>query len=477
MAELNPPLLRAESRAGLWGQAFAWICFLSALAAATRLDPLTSILLILSTFLVGVVSHYSKQYMMGDPGHAYFTLWLCLTGACVFALVLSRNLLLFALSWCGISLSLHQLLQFYKDRPGALLAARKKFLISRLGDAALVSAVVLTYREFNTWDFQQIFIAAKRFRAAGLEHLPHSVSSICALLVFAALLKSAQFPFHSWLPDTMETPTPVSALMHAGIINAGGILVIRLNPLISLSETALLALCVTGGFTALFASVVMLTQASVKRCLAFSTVAQMGFMMLECGLGAFHLALLHLVAHSLYKAHAFLSSGSAVLAKPKVETPPVSSASVAMALLSAPGIAIVTGWWFGAVSANEPVLIGIFSIALAQMMWNVWRVGDRAWSIPLGLTLGVILSATYFELGRAAEYVVKPTSSEAGWLLVPLLAVFALVAVTQAHLHAVSRTVLGRSLYVHARNGFYINTLANRITASVWPLTVPQEEN
>ena len=147
-------------------------------------------------------------------------------------------------------------------------------MVSRLGDAALVGALVLTYREFGTWDFQHIFIAAERFRTAGLEHLPHSVSSICALLVFAALLKSAQFPFHSWLPDTMETPTPVSALMHAGIINAGGILIIRLNPLISLSQTALLVLCIFGGVTALFASVVMLTQASVKRCLAFSTMGQ-----------------------------------------------------------------------------------------------------------------------------------------------------------------------------------------------------------
>lgn len=477
MAEQDATTLRAGSRAALWGQAFAGVCFLSAVVAAGFLDRLTSVLLVLSTFLFGIVCRYSRRYMMGDPGQARFTFWLCLTGACVFALVLSQNLLLFALAWCGISLSLHQLLQFYGDRPGALLAARKKFLISRLGDGALVGALALTYREFGTWDFQRIFIAAERFRTAGLEHLPNPVSWICALLVFAALLKSAQFPFHSWLPDTMETPTPVSALMHAGIINAGGILIIRLNPLISLSKTALLALCVVGSFTALFASIVMLTQASVKRCLAFSTVGQMGFMMLECGLGAFHLALLHVVAHSLYKAHAFLSSGSVVLAKPQMEKRPINSAALAMGLLSALGITVAAGSWFGTAPLEEPVLIGIFSLALAQMIWAVWRAADRAWPIPLGLTLGLILSFTYFALGRAAEYVVKPVRSEVGWLALPLLAVFLLVAVAQAQLQRVSRTSFGRSLYVHARNGFYINTLANRITASVWPVTVAQEEN
>ncbi len=477
MAELDSLTFRAGTRAAFWGQAFAGLCFLSALGAAGFLDRLTEVLLVLSTFLFGIVSRYSKRYMMGDPGQARFTFWLCLTGACVFALVLSQNLLVFALAWCGISLSLHQLLQFYRNRPRALLAARKKFLISRLGDAALVGSLVLTYREFGTWDFQRIFIAAERFRTTGLEHLPNPVSWICALLVFAALLKSAQFPFHSWLPDTMETPTPVSALMHAGIINAGGILIIRLNPLISLSQTALLVLCIVGSFTALFASVVMSTQASVKRCLAFSTVGQMGFMMLECGLGAFHLALLHVVAHSLYKAHAFLSSGSVVLAKPKIEKPPINSVALTMGLISALGTIVAAAWWFNATPLNEPVLIGIFSLALAQMMWSVWRAADRAWSVPVGLALGVILSFAYFALARTAEFVVKPLRSELGWLALPLLAFFLFVAVAQAQLPKVSRTSFGRSFYVHARNGFYINTLANRITASVWPVTVPQEEN
>src|SRR5690606_5255778 len=132
------------------------------------------------------------------------------------------------------------------------------------------------------------------------------------LIICGALLKSAQFPFHTWLPDTMGTPTPVSTLMHAGIINAGGYLVIRLSPLLVENTTAMLFLATIGAVTLASASLVMLTQTSVKRMLAYSTIAQMGFMLLQCGLGAYALAVLHLIAHSLYKAHAFLSSGSTV---------------------------------------------------------------------------------------------------------------------------------------------------------------------
>ena len=452
------------------GQAYALACFLAALAAAAFLDRLTSVLLVLSTFLFAVVCRYSNRYLAGDAGQARFTFWLCLTGSCVFGLVLAQNLLYFSLAWCGVSLSLHQLLQFYRYRPGALLAARKKFLISRLGDAALAGSLILTYRQFHTWDFQRIFIAAEQLRTAGISHLPQSISWICALLVFAALLKSAQFPFHSWLPDTMETPTPVSALMHAGIINAGGILIIRLNPLISLSPTSLLVLCIIGSFTALFASIVMLTQTSVKRCLAFSTVAQMGFMMLECGLGAFHLALLHLVAHSLYKAHAFLSSGSAVVAKPQPQKKSVTAFTIAVGLLFAFVTAPLVAWWLGIDPRKEPALIAIFSLALAQMLW-------AARPTPLSFALGFILSLTYFTLGRAAEQIVKPLSIEIGWLTLLLMAAFAVIAVAQSQLPRLTYTSFGRRLYVHARNGFYINTLANRITAFVWPVTVSLEEN
>ena len=159
----------------------------------------------------------------------------------------------------------------------------------------------------GSFDYRDMFAAAD-----AIHNLPTAAwhELIGILFVLGAMTKSAQFPFHSWLPDTMETPTPVSALMHAGVINAGGFLVIRLSPLVSLSPIALDLLALIGALTAMLGAVVMLTQTSIKRSLAYSTIAQMGFMMLQCGLGAFSAALLHIVAHSAYKAHAFLSSGS-----------------------------------------------------------------------------------------------------------------------------------------------------------------------
>lgn len=459
-----------------WAQGYAGLCLLLALAAIGRLDRLTGVLLVLGTFLFAVVTRYSVRYMNGDPGQRRFMFWLCLTSTFVFALILAPDLLIFAAAWCGISSSLHQLLQFYADRPGAVLAARKKFIVSRLGDVALFAALVLTLQTFGTGNFQEILAAAERMHLAGQANTPASIGAICCLLVFAALLKSAQFPFHSWLPDTMETPTPVSALMHAGIINAGGILVLRLSPLISLSGTAMSILALAGGFTALFASTVMLTQASVKRSLAFSTVAQMGFMMFECGAGAFHLALVHLVAHSLYKAHAFLASGSAVQSRPEPDRRPHGLALVLSSVLAGILLAFLGARAMGVNPFDSLALNLIFSIALAQMLWTVFGAAVRTWQVPLGLLIATGLSVTYFGLHDLASLVVKPATGAESWIGVLIACALVLAAVAQSQLPRLLRSPLGEALYVHARNGFYFNTLANRLTAAIWPMGLSKEE-
>lgn len=458
---------RNERLAAAVAQGYAGIWFVAALVLLPFLDPLTNVLLLLSTFLFAVVVRYSVRYLMGDSGYARFLGWLCATSTFVFALVLAENLAVFAVAWCGISLSLHRLLQFYGERPRAVMAARKKFLISRLGDAALFAAAGLTLAQFGTWDFAAMFAGAERLRAA----MPTDADAVCLLLVFAALLKSAQFPFHSWLPDTMETPTPVSAFMHAGIINAGGILLIRLSPLIALSAPAMTVLCVVGGFTALFASVVMLTQASVKRYLAFSTVAQMGFMMLECGLGAFHLALVHLVAHSLYKAYAFLSSGGAVLTQARaVERPGLGRVlgalvgGLAIGFGAAPAIA-------GADPTSHFGLNLMFSLAVAQMMWAAPRAGIAA---VLGLGLGVV----YFTMDRVvAHTVVAPLEGAGtGWIAAAYACGFLALALLQTRVEDwAGRTRFAQWVYVAARNGFYVNTVANRVTARLWPRRLSRE--
>ena len=206
---------------------------------------------------------------------------------------------------------------------------------------------MLTFRSFGTFEFQQLFSEVEV--VAATSQVAASQAAIAWLLMLGAITKSAQFPFHVWLPDTMETPTPVSALMHAGIVNAGGYLVIRVSPLFALAPESLLTLSLIGAFTAIFASVVMMTQSSVKRALAYSTIAQMGFMMLQCGLGAFSAAMLHIIAHSLYKAHAFLTSGSIVS----------QSRTTAGAALPVPSRTAATATLIGAAAATITTYIAI----------------------------------------------------------------------------------------------------------------------
>jgi len=455
------------------------------LSLGVYFDKLSAGLLVLVSFLLGVVAGYSINYLAGDPAQGRFTKWLCLTGGSVLTIVVSGNLVQFALAWCATSLCLHQLLLFYPDRPGAVLAARKKFILSRLGDVALLAVILLVHATFHTWNFSALFHATRPWHETGATPGSVPVNAIGFLLVAVAMLKSAQFPFHSWLPDTMETPTPVSALMHAGIINAGGFLILRLNPLVTLSPAAMSTLALFGAFTALFASLVMLTHASVKRSLAFSTVAQMGFMMLECGLGAFGLAVLHLVAHSLYKAHAFLASGSIVRLAKSAWTPTgkphAHPFTLAAACVTALAFALGSAWLFGVDDRHEPALFVLgctFAMALAYALWNLWSQSLNLKSATFGGIFAGGILAVYFALhtvfGRLIGQNGWSNSQLNTWpgrvLLATLLALFLLVLVIQTELPAWINRPWFRALYVHARNGFYFNTLANRLVAAVWPV-------
>ncbi|MGB5313826.1 MAG: proton-conducting transporter membrane subunit, partial [Polyangiales bacterium] len=183
-------------------------------------DALSAVISLLVAFVGAIVITYSKNYLDGDPGQGHFIKWLCLTLAAVLTLTISGNLLQFTLAWVASSLCLHQLLVFYQDRRAARLAARKKFIASRLGDLCLISTMALVYYVFGSLDFDVVFAKANALGDASA--LPPQIHVIAMLLVVGAMLKSAQFPFHGWLTEVMETPTPVSALLHAGIINAGG---------------------------------------------------------------------------------------------------------------------------------------------------------------------------------------------------------------------------------------------------------------
>jgi NAD(P)H-quinone oxidoreductase subunit 5 len=450
-------------------------------------DTLSAIMLLLVSFLGAVVVRYSGNYLAGDPRQGRFIKWLCMTIGSVLLLAISGNLLMFTLAWMATSLSLHQLLTFYPDRPAAMLAARKKFLFSRLGDACLIGALALTWQCFGDWGFTEIFAAADTLRAQDAGHAT-CLEWTSILLVAGALLKSAQFPFHSWLPDTMETPTPVSALMHAGIINAGGFLVVRLSPIIAASPAALNALALVGAFTALFASMVMLTQTSVKRSLAYSTIAQMGFMMLQCGLGAFALAVLHLVAHSLYKAHAFLSSGSIVSMTRATWVPSERPAAHPLILGGTLGSAAALTWVIGGLFGIGPtsgagvLLLGtVFMMALSYLLWNLWASSHRSALVGWGLLVGTGAATSYFALhaifekllaSSVAHYAPARTLLEYSVMAVVVF-LFMGVLILQSQLPSWSATRLGRAFYVHASQGFYLGAIANRVTLSLWRKTIP----
>ncbi len=461
--------------AGVMPQPAAQRLGIGAWGIALHIDALSLTMQLLVSFLALVVTRYSVHYLAGDPRHGEFARWLAVTTGAVLTLIVSGNLLLFTVAWVATSLSLHQLLTFYPHGVGVVIAAQKKFLISRMGDACMVGALFLTWQCFGSWDFSEMFAQADVLRGQGAQ-VP-ALGWTCVLLVAGALLKSAQFPFHSWLPETMDTPTPVSALMHAGIINGGGYLVLRLSPIIAGSQAALNGLAVVGAFTALFASLVMLTQTSVKRSLAYSTVAQMGFMMLECGLGAFGLAVLHLVAHSLYKAHAFLSSGRVVelsrtrwVPKDRAKAQPLVLVAT---LASALSITVGSGWLFGVTFQSDPgvLLLGsVFTMALTYSLWNLWASSHRASLLGWGLGMAVGAALSYFTLHTLfekwfADSLPHYAPPREGWEIVGMVLVALLflgLIVLQTRLPAWSATRVGQFFYVHASQGFYVGTLARR---------------
>lgn len=437
------------------------------------LDALSCSLWILVAFLGVIVSRYAANSLDGDPGQARFARHLCLALVSVLLLLLADNLLLLTAAWVSTSLNLHPLLRFYRDRPQARRAAWKKFVISRCGDACLIGAVVLLGRSLETWNFRELFLAAEALQGGGAP-ANGALAWACGLLVAGAMMKSAQFPFHSWLPETLEAPTAVSALMHAGILHAGGYLVLRLSPLLVLHPGALQALAWGGAVTAVCASLVLLTQTSVKGTLAWSTVAQMGFMMLQCGLGAFALAVLHLIAHSLYKSHAFLASGSVSRHGCAPVRPAVSSRCMLGVLGLVFGLKLAGAAMLGGGALVDPgrlLLASVFAMSLAHLLWTFWSSGPRAaeWLTGVSVAAAATLGAGALQFlaeGVLADALPRYVPAH-GWAsclaMAGLAGSFLFLLIAQSRWAVWSRYPLLQRLYVHAGNGFYLGTLAHRL--------------
>ena len=279
-------------------------------------DRLTAVMMVLITSVSIVIHVYSIRYLEGDPGYARFFALLSFMTFVILALVASSNLFMLFVFWQLLSLALYLILAFnFSNRP-ACQNAFKTFFAHRVGDVSFLCGIFLAYKYFGTLEFNDLFrLAAEKPQMISLFSGIVNISAVTAiaLLVFVgAIAKSCQFPLHVWLPDTMDSPTPVSALMHAGIVNAGGFLLNRLAPFYALSPNTLHIVFMVGLLTVILGASMMLAQNDIKKMLGFSTMAQMGYMIMECGLGAFALAIFHLIAHGFFKASLFLHSGQGI---------------------------------------------------------------------------------------------------------------------------------------------------------------------
>ena len=446
---------------------------------SVRLDAVSAVMLVLVAFVGWVVTRFAATYTDGEPRQGAFLGGLCLALASVLLLVQSGNLWQLVAAWIATGAALRRLLLFHPGRVGARRAARKKLVSVVAGAVAVVLAAALLARAYGTADIATI-LAAARIGAA-----PPEAVAAAGLLAVAAILKSAQFPFHGWLTEVMEAPTPVSALLHAGVVNAGGFLLIRFADVMLHAPGVLAVLVMVGGFSALFGGLVMLTQPAVKTSLAWSTLAQMGFMIMQCGLALFPLALLHVVAHSLYKAHAFLAAGGAVEQVASIRRPgPVAvpgGGAVARAFALALAIYAVVGLLFGLAdkSPQAAALGAILVLGVAYLIaQGLADAAPRALTRRTGLA-SLAVTVGYFAFQAVAEGLTlgtlppTPPPGPLEWALIVLaIASFGLVAVAQATFPLWAGHPAAAGLRVHLANGLYVNALSDRLLRG-WSVRSP----
>jgi NADH-quinone oxidoreductase subunit L len=288
-----------------------------------RIDRLTAVMLLLVTTVSALVHIYTIGYMHGDRGYARFFSYIALFTFSMLMLVLADNFLQLFVFWEAVGLCSYLLIGHWYERPSACAAATKAFIVNRIGDFGFILGLLLVFTTFDSLDYATVFadlglVTGKTINV--LEPLGGSfevstVTVICLLLFTGAVGKSAQVPLHVWLPDAMEGPTPISALIHAAtMVTAGVFMVARLAPLYNASPAAMSVVAVVGALTMVLGATIALTQTDIKRVVAYSTMSQLGYMMMACGLGAYTAGMYHLLTHGAFKALLFLGCGSVIIA-------------------------------------------------------------------------------------------------------------------------------------------------------------------
>jgi NADH-quinone oxidoreductase subunit L len=283
------------------------------------IDRLSALMMVVVTAVSLLVHIYTIGYMEEDPGYQRFFSYISLFTFSMLMLVMSNNFLQLFFGWEAVGLVSYLLIGFWYTRPSAIYANLKAFLVNRVGDFGFLLGIGMVFYHFGTLDYVSVFQKAPQLAGTVVELFPGSpwllMTVICVLLFIGAMGKSAQFPLHVWLPDSMEGPTPISALIHAAtMVTAGIFMVARMSPLYELSETALSVVLVIGAITAFFMGLVAIVQNDIKRVVAYSTLSHLGYMTVALGASAYSAAIFHLMTHAFFKALLFLGAGSVIIA-------------------------------------------------------------------------------------------------------------------------------------------------------------------
>jgi len=367
-----------------------------------RLDPLSLTFVLLITGVGSLIHIYSVGYMSHDLGRRRFFAQLNLFVAAMLVLVLANNFVLLYLGWEGVGLASYLLIGWYSDRPSAATAAKKAFLMNRVGDVGLALAIFLLWTELGTFGYTEVFARIGEIDAA-------TIVAITVLLLLGACGKSGQFPLQSWLPDAMEGPTPVSALIHAAtMVTAGVYLIARANPIYNLTETGRLVVALVGVVTLLLGAIIGCAYDDIKKVLAYSTVSQIGYMILAVGLGpaGYALGIFHLLTHGFFKAGLFLGAGSVMHAMhDEVDMRrygglarylPITFVTFGLGYLALIGFPFLSGYF-----SKDAIIEAAFT----QEGWQGWVFGGAA-TLAAGLTafyMTRLMLMTFFGAKRWQE--------------------------------------------------------------------------
>lgn len=453
------------------------------------LTPLRGLVLSLVLALAAVLLQFSRQYLAGEACYVRYFRWLLLTLAAVSLTLIANHMMLFVFGWTAVSVCLHQLLTLYPERPRAVLAAHKKFILARVAESCVLAASLLLFVRHDSFYIDEVLLAVAAAPTLSLaEHLA------AWLLGMAASIKCAQLPLHGWLIKVVEVPTPVSALLHAGVINLGGFMLLLFAPLFARSELAQWWVLLVAGASTVLAVLIMSTRISIKVRLAWSTSAQMGLMLMEIALGLYELALLHLLAHSLYKAHAFLNSGSAVnahLARTLWQQSAVSGlpgrklhhVCVVLAAVLMVGVAI---WLAG---AGDPLsvwlLLGIGLVSFASRPGVTVSYGAGLRSLVPVLMVMLLLTTSYVVLKQLFKQLPElALVADISRLHAPLSAADIVAMLMFATIASVAWLLRNKAGHPRVQRlsallfaGLFLDEWFTRLTLKLWPASLPRTQS